>query len=181
MAFCRWISDRTGQPFTLPTEAQWEYAARAGSVSRLPPGWADAGTIARQANSADLAFTGAHRADGLNTGGLEHLLPDGAVPISPEPDDGVVVTADIGRFAPNAWGLHDLAGNVAEWTRSAYAPYPLNGRAASDRKVVRGGSFFDPANRCGPSLRLAYPPWQRVFNVGFRLVSEATPPGAAAR
>jgi len=78
---------------------------------------------------------------------------------------------------PNAWGLHDMRGNVAEWTSSAYLPYPFRPddprhAAADTRKAVRGGSWFDPARFAGPGHRLSYRPWQRVFNVGFRVVCE---------
>ncbi len=184
-AFCRWLSGRTGRTFRLPTEAQWEYAARAGSSTRRPPEWTDPGVIATLANTADESFTGVLRGRTRITGGLEHLLLDGAVAQAAPPDDGAVVTAAIGSLGVNAWGLHDLAGNVAEWTRSARASYPYvdgDGRNDESRdapRVVRGGSFFDPPARCGPSIRTAYPAWQRVFNVGFRVVCEDVPQTAA--
>ncbi|MBU4459106.1 MAG: SUMF1/EgtB/PvdO family nonheme iron enzyme, partial [Verrucomicrobia bacterium] len=119
------------------------------------------------------------------TGGLEHLLIDGAVAQDGAADDGAVVTAAIGSLGANPWGLHDMAGNVAEWTRSARAPYPyVDGDGRNDEvritsRIVRGGSFFDPSSRCRPSIRLAYPAWQRIFNVGFRVVCEEAPRTAA--
>jgi formylglycine-generating enzyme required for sulfatase activity len=177
-AFCRWLSARTGRRFTLPTEAQWEWAARAGADGRLPRGWASAEEIGRCANVADARFTGAIKGKTRITGGLEHLLLDGEVPLRQAVDDGQVVTAAVGSYLPNDWGLFDLAGNAAEWTRSAAAPYPYvegdgrNDVAGRVRRVVRGGSFYDPSDRCGPAARLDYPPWQRVFNVGFRVVCE---------
>ena len=71
-----------------------------------------------------------------------------------------------------------MHGNVAEWTRTAYRPYPyIPARPrqpdAEGKKVVRGGSWYDRPNRARSSFRLAYEPWQRVFNVGFRVVMEA--------
>ena len=91
-------------------------------------------------------------------------------------DDGFVVTAPSGRYRPNAWGLYDLHGNVAEWTRSAYRPYPYrdddgrNDTRAEANRVARGGSFFDPPARARSGARLDYPEWRRIFNVGFRVV-----------
>jgi formylglycine-generating enzyme required for sulfatase activity len=73
-----------------------------------------------------------------------------------------------------------MHGNAAEWTRSTYEPYPYrdddgrNGAKSDGRKVVRGGSFFDNPSRCRSAFRLAYPSWQRVFNVGFRVVLETS-------
>jgi formylglycine-generating enzyme required for sulfatase activity len=87
----------------------------------------------------------------------------------------------VGGYGANPWGLHDLHGNAAEWTLSDYRPYPYredDGRnVARDegRKVVRGGSFFDRPARCRSASRLAYPPWQRVFNVGFRVAARSQP------
>ncbi len=177
-AFCRWLSERTGRRFALPTEAQWEWAARAGSSGGQPVEWTSAEAVGRSANVADARFTGAIKGKTRITGGLEHLLLDGEVPQRQVVDDGAVVTAAVGSYIPNVWGLCDLAGNAAEWTRSAAAAYPYadgdgrNDVSVAVRRVVRGGSFYDPPNRCGPAIRLDYPAWQRVFNVGFRVVCE---------
>ena len=90
--------------------------------------------------------------------------------------DGSVVTADVGRYAPNAWGLRDMHGNAAEWTLSLSRPYPYRGDdgrnapAADGRRVVRGGSFYALPKRCRSNFRLAYHPWQPVYNVGFRVL-----------
>ena len=82
------------------------------------------------------------------------------------------------RYKPNAWGLHDMIGNAAEWTRSAYRPYPYDARdgrndpAAAGTKAVRGGSWYDRPYRATASFRMHYQPWQPVFDVGFRIIVE---------
>jgi len=175
MAFCRWLSRRSGAKVSLPTEAQWEYACRAGSAAALSYGPADA-DFSRWANMGDASYTAK-----VITGGVEHLDPAGRALCAAGVDDGAAVTAPVGSYRPNAWGLYDLHGNAAEWTRSTYRPYPYSDRdgrndaAPGTRKVVRGGSFFDRPKRCRSALRLDYPAWQRVFNVGFRVVCEEPP------
>jgi formylglycine-generating enzyme required for sulfatase activity len=168
VAFCQWLSARTGMPFTLPTEAQWEYACRAGTTTDLSYGNVDH-DFSGHANVADKAISPIYTV----TGGVV-VLQD--IPSDTGFDDKAIVTAEVGIYQPNAWGLHDMHGNVAEWTRSTYRPYPYqddNGRNAlsfDGRKVVRGGSFYDRPKRCRSGFRLSYPAWQRVHNVGFRVV-----------
>jgi formylglycine-generating enzyme required for sulfatase activity len=171
MAFCAWLSEKTGETFTLPNEAEWEYACRAGAATPLWYGNADA-DFAAYANLADAS--------------LLHIdtyapwaLPSGAIPpwrpAAENVNDGFRVSAPIGSFQPNPWGLYDMHGNVAEWTATAYRPYPYNsadGRISPDatgKKVVRGGSWYDRPKCAGSGYRVAYAPWQPVFNVGFRV------------
>jgi formylglycine-generating enzyme required for sulfatase activity len=77
-----------------------------------------------------------------------------------------------------------MHGNAAEWTRTTYTSYPYrpddgrNEPASEGHKVARGGSFFDHPKRSSSALRVSYPAWQRVFNVGFRVVCEIGAPGA---
>ncbi len=165
--FCRRLSDITGERFELPTEAQWEYAARAAAeppVSILP-------------NLADAAFLAPLAGQPLITGGVEHLWVDGEGAAPASHDDGHVVTAPVGVSGTDRLGLADMIGNAAEWTLSRYAPYPWidedgrNDPAALGPRVVRSGSFFDPPRRVSAAARWAYPEWRRVFNVGFRIVA----------
>ena len=85
----------------------------------------------------------------------------------------------MGRYQPNAWGLHDMHGNAAEWTLSSYRPYPYNnndGRNdpnSAEMKTVRGGSWYDRPIHARSASRLPYRPWQAVYNVGFRVVMAA--------
>ena len=172
-AFCRWLSQRTGRPVSLPTEARWEYACRAGTATPLSYGDASA-DFSKWANVGDKSYVGK-----VITGGVEHLDPAGRALADKRFSDGRAVTAPVGSYRPNAWGLFDMHGNAAEWTRTTYRPYPYNAEKGRDdgnsggRKVVRGGSFFDRPDRCRSGLRTSYPTWQRVFNVGFRVVCEA--------
>ena len=182
-AFCEWLSKKTGMNFTLPSEAQWEYACRAGSSTSLNYGGVE-DNFAAYANVGDLNFSlGMQRPEGRSktpglqvTGGVVHLAPDGAALADKRFDDNGRVTSVVGSYQPNPWGLYDMHGNVAEWTISSYMPYPYkeDGRNSNDPlldKVVRGGSFYDRPERCRSAFRLFYPSWQKVFNVGFRIVS----------
>ena len=176
MAFCEWLSGETGLAFSLPTEAQWEWSARAGSATELWYG--PTGTDpTKYANLAGREFGSGRNGQAVQfTGGVQHLVMDGGWLADQRFDDGAIVTEAVGSRSPNPWGLYDMAGNAAEWTRSDEAAYPYradDGRNAlrpGGRKVVRGGSFFDRPRRARSSFRLAYPDWQRVFNVGLRVV-----------
>ena len=79
-----------------------------------------------------------------------------------------------GGYAANAFGLYDMHGNVAEWTRSDYLPYPYKEKlqGTGDRKVVRRGSYIDHPKHAIAAARKAFYPWQSVFNVGVRLIIE---------
>ena len=168
--FCRWLSERMGLAVTLPTEAQWEYACRAGTDTPLTYGGLDT-DFSPFANLADVTIRNlAYDTDGRYTADL--------VPRDTRFDDRTLVTADVGSFKANPWSLHDMHGNVWEWTRTAYKPYPYvagdgrNDPAEADRIVVRGGSWRDMPKRSRSAFRLNYPAWRRVFNVGFRVVVE---------
>jgi formylglycine-generating enzyme required for sulfatase activity len=174
-AFCRWLGRRTGLAVKLPTEAQWEYACRAGTHTPLFYG-GEAADFSKFANLADVTIRDlAYDTDGRYTADL--------VPRQKAVNDGQLVTADVGSFRPNAWGLADVHGNAWEWTRSAHRPYPYradDGRNAPDapgRRVVRGGSWRDLPKRSGSACRLSYPAWRRVFNVGFRVVVQTSAAG----
>ena len=172
VAFCHWLSDTTDMKFTLPSEAQWEYACRAGSGTELFYGGVGA-DFSPWANVADKSFTISSK-----TGGLENLLPEGASLSDTRFNDKGIVSVSVGNYQPNLWGLYDMHGNASEWTGTTYKAYPYiaddgrNEAEAVGRKVVRGGSFFDRPARCRSGFRLSYHKWQRVFNVGFRVVCQ---------
>ena len=96
-------------------------------------------------------------------------------------NDGQLVTTETGSYQANAWGLCDMHGNAWEWTRSTYAPYPYqdgdgrNRDQAGGQRVVRGGSWYDRPQRARSGFRLSYDSWQKVYNVGFRIMIAEEP------
>jgi formylglycine-generating enzyme required for sulfatase activity len=154
--FCAWLSAQTGRRFTLPTEAQWEWACRAGSAE---PFWfGPLGTdYGKYANLADATL-------GRHSGGQ---APPEWRPADRNVNDGALATAQVGAYQANPWGLYNMHGNAAEWTSTA--------ADIAGKRIVRGGSFYDRAYRATASYRLAYPEWAGVHTVGFRVMCEAEP------
>ena len=171
LAFCQWLSERLGEKVSLPTEAQWEYACRAGTSTPFFYGTLDT-DFSRFANMADVNMRK------LADEGWRPKAPD-LVPRDARFNDGALVTIDVGHYLPNAWGLRDMHGNAAEWTRSKYKPYPYradDGReiiSSEGEKVVPGGSWRDRPKLCRSSFRLSYPAYQKVYNVRFRAIIES--------
>ena len=165
VAFCEWFSERTGERFTLPTEAQWEYACRAGAATPFHYGGLEA-DFSKFANLADMKLR-----DAVAHPYKKEISPlgkpskyDDWIPRDNRFNDGELVSSEVGKFKPNAWGLHDMHGNVWEWTLPTARP------DSQDRRICRGGSWRDRPKRATASVRLAYRPYQRVYNVGFRVV-----------
>ena len=176
MDFCAWLSKRLGEGVTLPTEAQWEYACRAGAGAPFFFGNLD-DDYSAYANVADEKLAELVS----NPYFVDNPLPnpnryDDWIPRDHHFNDGALLSTDISAYQPNHWGLHNMHGNVWEWTLSAFRAYPYaanDGRNALDtreKRTVRGGSWYDRPQRATASYRLPYQPWQRVFNVGFRVV-----------
>lgn len=172
--FCRWLSEKTGRRFMLPTEAQWEYACRAGTTTPLWYGTTDS-DFSSYANVSDAS----HQViELLGESGRADVIPPWR-PADTRYDDRSRVSAPVGSYRPNPFGLFDMHGNVAEWTRSEYRPYPYREdepRGPADsmgKKVVRGGSWYDRPDRCRSAFRQAYPACQSVYDVGFRVICEA--------
>ncbi len=154
--FIRKLNLMTGDHYALPTEAQWEYAARAGSTTAYFWGGQIDCTRAMFANNTMKynACVSASRSSRLD--------PDGPAPVK--------------RYAPNAWGLFDMHGNVWEWCEDLYARYdvvsvvdPCETESGRDR-VRRGGSWFGPGYSCRSANRAFGHPMSRLQNTGFRLV-----------
>jgi formylglycine-generating enzyme required for sulfatase activity len=133
VAFCNWLSKKEGRTFRLPTEAEWEYACRANS-SKLYVAGDDVEDLKGFANIADASAKRKFR--GWATARF---------------DDGYPFTSPVGSFRPNAFGLHDMIGNVWQWCQDGWRTY--DGRAVTDpvgpqpddRRVLRGGSWgYEP-------------------------------------
>lgn len=176
MDFCKKLSEKTGRNITLPTEAQWEWACRAGSDDTFWYGSLNA-DFSKFENMADKQ---------LNKMAVRGVDPQ---PMSENDswykyytyqpkengvDDGNMLQVKGGSYQANSFGLYDMQGNVAEWTRSDYLPYPYNEKAQGNgiEKVVRGGSWNDHPKTSTAYYRRAYLPWQKVYNVGFRVIIE---------
>jgi formylglycine-generating enzyme required for sulfatase activity len=177
MAFCEWLSEKTGKKVKLPTEAQWEWACRAGTETQLSYGDVNS-LFSEHANMADITVK-LMAVSGVDPKPMANPNPTVDFELKdPRSDDNALFLASAGSYQPNPWGLHDMHGNVAEWTRSDYKPYPYkdsDGRNDGDRatkKVMRGGSWKDRPFRCTSSYRVGFPTWQRVYNAGFRVIIE---------
>lgn len=151
--------------FTLPTEAQWEYACRAGTSKRFCYG----------DHEQYLSYYG----NFLDQSGYEKYerIAGGAEESSY--NDGVAGTAPVKRYYPNAWKFYDMHGNVFEWCRDYYNPNyqygknpeqvtPGNGERGSWR-VFRGGCWLHPAKDCRSAARASYPPKTKMSRLGFRV------------
>ena len=151
LAYVRWLSHETGEQYRLPSEAEWEYAARAGSQTRYA--WGDE--------------IGRNRA---NCDGCGSRWDDDS-------------TAPVGSFAPNAFGLHDLHGNVWEWTEDCwndnYAGAPSDGTAwwsgDCDRRALRGGSWNSSSAGLRSAFRYGGTSTDRTDLLGFRVIRTLAP------
>ncbi|MDR1097372.1 MAG: SUMF1/EgtB/PvdO family nonheme iron enzyme, partial [Tannerella sp.] len=167
MEYCRWLSDRTGLNFTLPTEAEWEWACRAGTATAYSFGDIGADYMLH-ANMGDRRMSEFAECTTHKWYESIRLLNspnryDDWIPHDDRVYDGELVSSTAGRYRPNPWDIYDMHGNVWEWTRSAYVPYPFNNDERNDpsagfgtQRTVRGGSWYDRPHKCTSSYRLGY-------------------------
>ena len=162
-AYAGWLTELTGRRYTLPTEAQWEYAARAGGATDYP--W------------------GAQGADACTYGNIADATLGAVYPDRPHQacDDSYLYTAPVGMHAPNDWQLYDMVGNVWEWVADCWTPdhstQAGDGSAVTrgecGQSPLRGGAygtghlFTRSAVRGGPD-----PDTMRQSWIGFRVAAE---------
>ncbi len=159
--FCRWLSEKEGKPYRLPTEAEWEYACRAGTTG---------------------AF---HTGDSLpESHQKRNRIPKWKGPAwypAKAKAEECVVPLTVGKTPANPWGLHDLHGNVEEWCLDAYGPYEAGdaadpvGRATGEFRVTRGGSHSTPTYYLRSANRSGTLPEDRHWLIGFRVVQAPLP------
>jgi formylglycine-generating enzyme required for sulfatase activity len=170
LTFCKKLSElpeekKAGRNYRLPTEAEWEYACRAGTTTVYNCGDA---LSSKQAN-----FNG--------------IFPYGGAPKGPN----LKKTAQVGSYPPNAWGLYDMHGNVWQWCSDWYDPDYYKKSPKEDPKgpaegvvntgfenqyfvVVRGGCWLDEARGCRAAFRFRFQPIEAYRLVGFRVVCDVT-------
>jgi len=187
-AFCDWISKQEGRIYRLPTESEWEYACRAGTQTAYSTG-SDPAEVVRVGNLADAAFA--------------EVYPDATarqriLDVAKRHRDGFLFTAPVANFDANRWGLHDMHGNVWEWTADIYlekeyqrrlkeeavkeqdrkvvidptGPKNTDAQAIGDWRVVRGGSWMLGPIGARSSIRAYWDAEGGANYIGFRVVRE---------
>jgi sulfatase modifying factor 1 len=160
-AYVQWLARKTGQPYRLPSAAEWEYAARAGSTTLRFWG-DDPQDGCDHANTYDRSSRAVYRL-GWDDAGCSDGYPD---------------LAPVGQFKPNSLGLHDMIGNVVEWTEDcwtgSYVGRPKDGSAwtwlgGCERRVLRGGSWVAPPERSRSGYHGEAAATDRADYVGFRV------------
>jgi formylglycine-generating enzyme len=149
-SYARWLSKRTDRHYRLPTGDEWEYAARAGTSGMR---WWGEAAPCRFANVSDRARARAHNAGSIDTARYFDC------------DDKYVETAPVAALTPNPWGLHDILGNVWEWTSDCAS-------AACDSRINRGGSWTNSPRYLRAAARHPDKVGARTTVLGFRLVED---------
>ena len=162
-AYADWLAEKTGQPYRLPTEAEWEHAARAGTTGTYTWG--------------DDPDGGCNVANIYDKSGIDPKRPYDPVGC----DDGFAIVSPVGSLDPNLWGLYDMTGNVWEWTVDCYImPIPLEPTDGSpvyapdncDRRAVKGGSWSSEVFWQRPTFR-GRDPEDRISHIfGMRIARD---------
>ena len=186
-AFCRWLSEKEGATYRLPTEAEWDYACRAGTGTYFS--WGDSyKNIYQLANIGNVELERAHP---------DRVLIQWLVYVDRDPGDAHIYTAPVGSYPANPWGIQDMHGNVWEWCQdhyidTAYAGYkqprygeptpravdPVSKESFNDDgdwRVIRGGSWFTSPTSCRSAIRSYFEANAAAAYLGFRVVRDASP------
>ena len=161
VAFCNWLSRKENRTYRIPTEAEWEYACRAGTQSTYSFGNRDA-DLARNGNYCDQANT------------YDFFWRDA------DHNDGFSQTAPVGSYPANPWGLADMHGNVYEWCADWHGDLSTSpqvnprGPQSGSYRVIRGGSWYNVLDYCQSAARGNNAPNVRNSDLGFRVVLELT-------
>lgn len=158
-----WLSEQTGRSYRLPSEAEFEYVLRAGSSGRYP--WGDAGTPPPRSGN----FTGAEDVSPSGRRWYNAFVGYG---------DGWWGPAPVASFEPNAWGVHDVAGNLSEWVadcwHASYRRAPADGAAwfnpGCRQRVIRGGNWANAPEQTRAAWRQSQDSDTTSARIGFRLV-----------
>jgi len=154
--FCRWMSEKEGVTYRLPTEAEWEHACRAGTRTQFHTGNA-VGSLNGFANIADKSL----------------LAEITRISWSAEFDDGVPFLAAVGQFKSNEFGIFDMHGNAGEWCGdrfSFFQPLGKDPTPGSNLRLLKGGHWFGEPTQCGSGVRVGMPDVQCMCLIGFRVV-----------
>lgn len=185
-AFLKWLSEKEGATYRLPTEAEWEFACRAGMTTWFSFGDTPEGVVHQHANLANVELE-KHRKHAAERQWL--------IDWETAPDDGFVFTAPVGHYEANPFGLHDLHGNVWEWCQDLWldtfykqfdrpqrteprltAVDPLNAselQSDSNRfRSIRGGSWYNGPVICRSANRVGWDEPDAAAYLGFRVVKE---------
>lgn len=169
-AYTLWLAGKTGQRYRLLTEAEWEYAAKAGSDAVWPWG-EDERRICEYGNVFDQSGLDEPRSRSNSN----------AAARAASCDDGYMLVAPVGQFKPNTFGLYDMIGNVWEWTEDCslmlYLDGPIDGSAyqavgACEKRAVRSGSWRSRISRHRPTFRGRDPAGLAYYIFGFRVARD---------
>ena len=170
VAFCYWLTRKEGKAYQLPTEAQWDYACRAGTTTRYYSG-DDPETVGKVGNIPDATY--------------KATFPHWKVTVKGR--DGYVFTAPVGQFKPNAFGLYDMHGNALQWCADRYdatyyATSPVDdptGAGGGGSCVQRGGCWTLRPDSARSAARREFMVDMRLDFAGFRIASTGLPPTPA--